>query len=166
LVVLSGCDSIPTAPEPGDERLLFAQGTADHERPFRGRIQGRFVASLSADPTIYVGGAQATGQGTHVGAFRKVTTDVTNMATSEVNATFTMTVANGDHLIGTYSGFLSFGPVPGTVTWVLDAEITGGTGRFAHASGSFVFRAEGHYVTVDGVVHGDYTETFDGFITY
>jgi hypothetical protein len=136
------------------------------ERPFRGRITGRFVARPTADPAIYVGGAEATGQGTHVGAFSKVTLDVTNMATSEVNATFTMTVANGDHLSGDYSGFLSFGPVPGTVSWELDAVITGGTGRFSCASGSFVFRAEGEFVTVDGVVHGAYTETFDGFINY
>ena len=146
--------------------LLWASPADAKDRPFKGRIDGSFVASPSANPTIYVGGAQASGNATHLGAFSKVTSDVTNIATGAIEGSFTMTAANRDQLTGVYTGFLAFGTTPGTFSWVLNATITGGTGRFLHATGQFVFLANGTYVLLNGVVHGDYTETFNGKINY
>ena len=146
--------------------LLWTIPAGAADLPFKGRIDGSFVAAPSADPTIFLGGANATGVATHIGAFSKVTKDVTNIVTGKVEGAFTMTAANGDHLTGVYSGFLTFGTTPGAFSWVLQATITGGTGRFSNASGKFVFIATGQAVIVDGVVHGDYTETFDGSIRY
>ncbi|PYI88985.1 MAG: hypothetical protein DME26_02260 [Verrucomicrobia bacterium] len=146
--------------------LLLAGPVGAVERPFQGRIDGQFVATPTLDPTVYVGGAQAVGNGTHVGAFTKVTSDVTDIATGEVEGSFTMTAANGDHVTGVYGGFIVFGSTPGTFSWVLDATITGGSGRFSGATGEFVFIADGESVITDGVVYGKYTETFDGSIDY
>lgn len=136
------------------------------ELPFKGRIEGTFVATPTADPTIYLSAAHAIGNATHVGAFTKVTSDVLNVATGEIKGAFRMTAANGDQLTGVYSGFLAFGTTPGTISWVLNATFTGGTGRFLHATGQFVFIANGNYVIVNGVVSGKYKETFDGTISY
>jgi hypothetical protein len=136
------------------------------ERPFQGRIEGRLVASPTSDLAVYQGSAQAAGRATHVGAFTKVTSDMTNVVTGELVGSFTMTAPNGDRLTGVYTGLLVFGNTPGTFSWVLDATITGGTGRFAAASGEFVFVARGESLILDGVVHGQYSETFDGTIDY
>ena len=146
--------------------LLLAGTVGGVERSFQGRIKGQFVLSPTQDSTVYVGGAQVVGKGTHVGAFTKVTSDVSNVATGEVEGSFTMTTASGDQVTGVYGGYFVFGSAPGTMSWVLDATITGGTGRFSRATGSFVFIAEVEFVVVDGVVHGEYTETFEGTISY
>jgi len=146
--------------------IFFAGPGSAAELPFAGRIQGSFVANPTSDPNVYVGGAQAAGIATHLGAFTKVTSDVSNIATGAVNGAFTMTAPNGDLLQGVYNGFIVPGDAPGTFSWVLNATFTGGTGRFLHADGEFVFMAQGHYDVVDGVIHGIYSESFDGTINY
>jgi hypothetical protein len=146
--------------------LLWTISAGAADLPFKGRIVGSFTAAPSANPTIFLGGANASGLATHIGAFTKVTQDVTNIVTGEVQGAFTMTAADGDQVTGVYSGFLAFGATPGSFSWVLNATITGGTGRFAAATGTFVFIAEGQAVIVNGVVRGNYTETFDGTISY
>ena len=80
--------------------LLWTIPAGAADLPFKGRIDGSLVATPSADPTIFLGGANATGLATHIGAFSKVTKDVTNIVTGEVEGAFTMTAANGDHLTG------------------------------------------------------------------
>lgn len=146
--------------------LLLAGTVSAVERPFQGRIVGQFVTSPTPDPTILLSEARAAGKGTHVGAFTKVTSDVVNLVDGEVEGAFTMTTANGDQVSGVYSGSFVFGRTPGTLSWVLNATITGGTGRFSGATGEFVFIADVDFVMVGGVVYGKYTETFDGTIDY
>jgi hypothetical protein len=135
------------------------------ERPFKGRIIGAFVDTPTSDPAVFTSVARAMGRGTHVGAFSKVTDDLLNVVTGWVDGSFTMTTANGDLLRGFYTGYVVPG-APGTFAWVLDSTITGGTGRFVNATGSFVFTAEGTFGFVDGLIEGAYTETFDGTIDF
>lgn len=138
---------------------------AGQTRPFKGRIDGQFVTAPTDDPAVFLSQARAHGSATHVGRFTKVTSDVLNASTGELTGTFTMTAANGDLLTGYYTGFA----VPQTATtfsWFLNAAFTGGTGRFANATGEFVFVAQGEFVVVDGTIYGNYTETFDGTISY
>jgi hypothetical protein len=158
-----------TAPEEVASSAFFSNSSASsqvQERPFKGQIVGTFISQPTADPTIYSGGANATGNVTHLGVFSKVTTDVTNLLTSTVEGTFIMTSPAGEQIMGNYNGIFIFGSVPGTFSWELNANITGGSGRFYHATGEFVFLASGTYVIEDGIVKGDYTETFDGTINY
>ena len=49
---------------------------------------------------------------------------------------FTLTAANGDTVHGTYSGSI----LPGLTGYLVSGPITGGTGRFAGATGTVVFR--------------------------
>jgi len=136
------------------------------DRPFKGQIVGSFISQPTSEPTIYSGGAIASGHTTHLGVFNKVTNDVTNLLSSTVEGTFTMTSIGGEQIMGNYSGTFLFGSTPGTFSWELNANITGGSGRFSHATGEFVFLANGTYVIEDGIVKGDYTETFNGTINY
>jgi hypothetical protein len=120
-----------------------------------------------------VGGTEAAGNGTHVGKFSKVTRDTLNLMTGAVTGAFEMTAANGDLVRGVYAGVMVFDapPVPGGdpvgFSWVLEAEITGGTGRFVRATGRFMFEAQGTGVAgLNGVLDGEYSETFTGTIVY
>jgi len=47
---------------------------------------------------------------------------------------FVITAASGGTIRGTYSGTASFGD--GTISWVADGSVTGGTGRFAGSTGT------------------------------
>lgn len=146
---------------------LFDFSTAfAREVPFQGSIEGAFIARPTAEAGILESVAHAAGRATHVGTFTKVTRDAVNLATGAVAGSFTITAPNGDLLNGTYEGLLFFGLVPGTFSWELRATFTGGTGRFVHASGDFLFIAAGDFVVVDGVAYGEYTETFEGTIDY
>lgn len=142
---------------------LFSQ---PRERPFKGRIGGKFLSTPTANPAVYNSVANATGNVTHLGVFSKVTVDVINLVSSTVEGIFIMTNQNNDQIRGTYNGTFAFGDTPGTFSWDLTATITGGTGRFSTATGQFVFLAAGVYVIEEGVVKGEYTETFDGTIIY
>lgn len=146
--------------------LLWAGPRDNKAVPFKGRIDGSFVATPTPNPAIMLSEAHAVGLATHLGEFTKVTSDVVDIVTGETEGVFTMTAANGDHLTGAYSGYITFGATPGAFSWLLKATFTGGTGRFHHATGEFVFMAAGNLDFGDGVVTGKYTETFDGSISY
>ena len=60
---------------------------------------------------------------------------------SSDSGTWTLTVANGDQMFGTFAGILGSG------TWVS----SGGTGRFADASATFFDTSQMTLVSVDGV---------------
>ena len=133
-------------------------------RPFKGRIVGQFESTPTSSAGIFDSIAHASGIGTQVGPFSKVTSDTLNTVTGQVTGNFTMTTASGDEVKGHYSGYV----VPGASTfyWVLNATITGGSGRFGAATGEFVFYAEGDYYIENGNIYGQYTESFEGTIAY
>lgn len=141
--------------------------SAAEVRPFRGFIVGQSVIEPTDDPAIYTGGARAAGIGTPAGLFTKTTDDVVDVTNGWTVGTFTMTALNGDQIAGEYQGFTLVDLAAGTLSWVLDATITGGTGRFRHATGSFEFVASGEFtIEADGSVVTRYFETFDGTIEH
>jgi hypothetical protein len=71
---------------------------------------------------------------------------------------FTVTAANGDQLLGTLNGVGTL--VHGGVSIVDNGVITGGTGRFADASGRFTIER----LLLDATQTS--TGSFDGTITY
>jgi hypothetical protein len=101
-------------------------------------LKGRFdgtVTSTPLDPPFARVVVTATGQATHLGRFTLEIPHVVNFATSSATGTMTLTAANGDTLIASFTGQAQ---VAGSmVTIVETATVTGGTGRFADASGSF-----------------------------
>jgi predicted small lipoprotein YifL len=163
LMLVTGCNlqEDPLSIAPDDHVTPAGAQTL----PFSGKIVGSFVATPTTDTTVYLSVAHANGIATHIGKFTKVTSDTVNLATLRIGGSFIMTVASGDQLSGVYSGSFAFGP-QNTMSWILNSSFTGGTGRFAHARGDFVFLGEGHYSINNGIVYCDYAETFNGNIIY
>jgi hypothetical protein len=110
---------------------------------------------------------EGTGQASHLGRYTILRQHCFNLATFTIeDGSFVQTAANGDELWGTYTGsteaVLEFAPdgSPLVIVIASPTQITGGTGRFAHASGA------GHTRGVFNVVTKVGTFTFSGEITY
>ena len=114
--------------------------------PFRGRAAGA-VASTSPDPAGVVLTVHADGDATHLGQFSREEVVLFNPVTGSLTGTVVFTADNGDQLFGALAGgFIS----PTTATG--DYTFTGGTGRFANASGSAAFivsTPDGTHLTVE-----------------
>ena len=95
--------------------------------PFKGTFQGQDAVNANVITTT------ATGVGTHVG--RLSLTDVVTITPSGNNGTGHWTAANGDSIYSTFVASAVFGDVVVTITEI--HTITGGTGRFAGAQGTF-----------------------------
>ena len=104
--------------------------------PFNGRLEGTQTVTPLAPPFALVEG-EATGNATHLGQFTVEFPHTVNFGTATGVGTYTFTAANGDTLTATFTGQAQLG----TVTSIVEhATITGGTGRFAGATGSFTAR--------------------------
>ena len=106
--------------------------------PFKGSWSG---VTVSADPTnfpVVAVVAEGEGQLTHLGRYFMTSPHTSNVFTGETIGDQIFTAANGDTLTAFCAGFPAFQP-DGTVVGGLDCEITGGSGRFAGASGSYEF---------------------------
>ena len=81
---------------------------------------------------------EGTGNATHLGRFTVEIAHVVNTVARTVTGSYEFTAANGDTLIADVTG--QFGPTaenPRVLLSVETATITGGTGGFAGATGSF-----------------------------
>lgn len=109
------------------------------ERPFQAKLTGNAHLSPTDDPAVLRNDETGQGEATHLGRFTWADVEYANFAVIPggvaVVATFTMTAANGDEL---YGEFASVGYFADAVTLVISGayEFTGGTGRFADATGS------------------------------
>jgi hypothetical protein len=106
--------------------------------PFKGSWRG---VTVSADPTNFpVVAVVAEGEGrlTHLGRYFMTSPHTSNVFTGETIGDQIFTAANGDMLTAFCEGF----PLPqpdGHVVGSLDCAMTGGTGRFAGATGFYQF---------------------------
>ncbi len=104
------------------------------------------------------GTTSGSGKGTHLGVISLAASDcITPMQNYFIsnNGNLTITAANGDKLTGTYSG--SFIPTDHPSIYMYDnftIQITGGTGRFAGATGSGILEGTSNVTTGQGVVEG------------
>ena len=121
--------------------VLTAPLIGAHSVPFKGSWSGVTVsADLTNFPVVAVV-AEGTGQLTHLGRYFMASPHTSNVFTGETIGDQNFTAANGDTLTAFCAGFPEFQP-DGRVVGSLDCEITGGTGRFANASGTYVFFLE------------------------
>jgi len=125
------------------------------EMPFR----GSFTTVTDVPPPS--AHATAEGTATHLGQFRgTLTAEVTSENTS--TGTFNFTVANGDHLSGTFVGIEGVFIPPNTARITEVASIETGTGRFAGATGTFTMVRLDYIDFATGKATG--TGTFEGEI--
>ena len=107
--------------------------------PFKGSWSG---VTVSADPTgfpVVAIVAEGGGQLTHLGRYFMTSPHSTDVFTGETIGDQIFTAANGDTLTAFCAGFPQQNLETGIVSGPLDCDITSGTGRFADASGSYVF---------------------------
>jgi hypothetical protein len=151
----TGCSQSvsPTSPT---RSLAGSSGQLVAEAPLRGQFDGT-VTVTPLDPPFGQVNVSATGQATHLGRFAIEIPHVVNFATSTATGTMTLTAANGDTLTASFTGQAQ---VAGSlVTIVETATVTGGTGRFADATGSFTVNRL--FDRSAGTTHG----TLDGTIS-
>jgi hypothetical protein len=126
--------------------------SADEEVPFKGLANAVVTGAAPVEGGIELT-ADATGLATHLGLFTRQVTVVID-AFGGVTGTITFVAANGDELYAdALGGFTSPTTAEGAYTF------TGGTGRFANASGSAARLA----VTSDGI---HIALTFEGTIAF
>ena len=107
--------------------------------PFKGSWSGETIsADFSNFPPIVGVVAAGSGQLTHLGRYTMTSPHTTDVETGETIGDQIFTAANGDMLTAFCAGFPAFQP-NGTVVGSLECAITGGTGRFEGATGSYEF---------------------------
>jgi hypothetical protein len=121
------------------------------ELPFKAMLTGNAHLSPTDDPSVLRNDETGEGEATHLGRFTWADVEFADFGAIpggvSVVATFTMTAADGDELYGEFTSVGYFAD-PQTLVIQGEFEFTGGTGRFADATGSgeidaFAFLAPG-----------------------
>ena len=127
------------------------------QTPFKGTVTA-VETGMIVFPTRFLD-REGTGTATYLGRYTEHVTMVINIPTLSSTGVATFTAANGDDLLATVAGQATR-TSPTTLSIVEVYTITGGTGRFADATGSFTLRS-----TVDQIT-GVSTGTFSGAIDH
>ena len=104
--------------------------------PFRGSLDG-VVTHTPIDATHDFVVVEATGTATQLGQFELTAEHVVDTAARTAAGTYEFTAANGDTLTAEFTGRATPTGVPGVIAVVETVTITGGTGRFEGATGTF-----------------------------
>jgi hypothetical protein len=131
---------------------LAGPAAAGEEVPFQGRLDGD-VTITPLDPPFLSVLVKGTGNATHLGQFAWASLFVANVATGS----YQFTAANCDMLFADLTGQATPTATPGVFSSVDTATITGGTGRFAGATGSFI--SERLFDTTAGTTFGSFNGT-------
>jgi hypothetical protein len=142
--------------------LIAGVAHAGSSVPFKASIAiQEHIQPIGAPPCVLLGDISGTGTATQLGKVRLHAVDCIN----PIDPTFTaftfasrelvLTAANGDQIFATSMGTLTFTGQAGLITGSF--EITGGTGRFANATG--LGSLEGAEDRVSGQGHVELTGT-------
>ena len=119
----------------GASSPIFVAVAADNEVPFIGRLEG-IETITPIDPHFLSALMKGTGDATQLGRFTLVQMETVNLLTLTGIGSFAFTAANGDILTADFTSQAS-PTTPGVLSIVETAFISGGTGRFAGATGHF-----------------------------
>jgi hypothetical protein len=108
-------------------------------------------------PPVFAVLVDGTGNAAHLGQFTVSVPHLVDRSTRIAAGTYEFTAANGDTLTADFTGVSAPSDVPGVLYIVETATITGGTGRFAGATGSFT--VERLYDTAAGTTTGSFSGT-------
>jgi hypothetical protein len=141
---------------------LAVPAAAQQQVPLTGTFLGSDTVSPGPSPTTALLSTTATGTGTHLGQFsftQELTLDGANLTDT---GSAQLVAANGDTIYTTVVGSAIPGDVVFTITEI--HTITGGTGRFSGAEGSFTVHRT-HNVVLSGDGTHFTSGSFHGTIT-
>jgi hypothetical protein len=138
---------------------LAGPAAAQQQVPFKGSLQGVATVTPFKPPYLFTAVVNATGNATQLGQFALVIPHLVNRETkpATANGTYQFVAANGDTLTASFNGQATPTSTPGVLSIVETATITGGTGRFAGATGSFT--CVRLFNTITGVTAGSFQGT-------
>lgn len=141
--------------------LAVPMTAAQDQVPFKGSIQGNEIDTPQGGPpptTLSVNGS-ATGIGTHVGQFSFTYQLTVTLSNGTATGSAQLIAANGDSIYSTVAGSSEPTATPGVSSITEINTITGGTGRFAGAQGSFTVERLINQTTglTSGSFHGTIT---------
>jgi hypothetical protein len=149
--------SLGPSPIPGSGLTLSAGSAATatpsaatgHDLPLKGELDGAYTLAFPSPGVLLVTGT-GTGNATHFGRFTFAYDEIVDLSTGMGTGTYDLTAANGDTLSADWSGSGFPTPDPTVLLIVENATITGGTGRFANATGSFTVERLFSFITNSG----------------
>ncbi|MGH2728387.1 MAG: hypothetical protein ACRDKS_15570 [Actinomycetota bacterium] len=108
--------------------------------PFEGSGNGYLIVTPTRDAHVIKTQDFCTGKSSHLGKYSLVAQESIHLETLAVSeGSFTLTAANGDTISGTYAGRGTPDGEPGVIAFRASGPVTGGTGRFAGATGELTF---------------------------
>ncbi|HJP89273.1 MAG TPA: hypothetical protein VJ850_09590 [Candidatus Limnocylindrales bacterium] len=137
---------------------LAAPVGATDQVPFKGTLAGTAIVTPINPPIVQVT-ITATGNATQLGRFTLVAPHTVNQATLTAVGNYYLTAANGDTITATLEGTAQMIDPPNVIATSETGVITGGTGRFAGATGTF------HVDRIFNRETGVTTGTFEGWIS-
>jgi hypothetical protein len=151
---------------------LAAGAAPGHEVPFKGSLAG-VETTTSVDPGLppvvppvaHILG-EWTGNANHLGRYTLENPHTVNLMSRDATGTLTFTAANGDTVTADVTGhaeIVSGNPPTAVLSIVEHAIITGGTGRFEGATGTFTVERTLNQATPPGVTTT--TGSFEGTIS-
>jgi hypothetical protein len=139
---------------------LPMQAAANDHLPLKGSEAGTFQLLGPCETSGIILAVTGTGHTNQLGNYRGDYRECLDPATGAVtDGTFTLTAANGDKVFGSYSGQAAPTNDANVVSYKDPGVVTGGTGRFAAASGT---------MTTSGVANlatGEYKGTIAGSLS-
>ena len=133
--------------------------SARDQVPFGGVVSGSVVSITPLDQCNQRIEAVNGGNATHLGRFTGTAEFVLDVCNLTYVGSYVFTAANGDSISGPFIGSLTPTDVPGVFDNTESAFVTGGTGRFAGATGTF---------DLDGQINlntGTFSLPFEGTIS-
>jgi hypothetical protein len=131
--------------------------TAADQIQVKGNDAGTFSLAATGTPDIYVSTDVSSGIASHLGHYDFLAHETYDANQNVVTqASFTITTKHGT-LFGNYTATLGIGASPNISTYHAPGAITGGTGRYAGATGTIVFDGFGDLLT--GVLEDHFRAT-------
>lgn len=166
LVAAAACEPTSTTTSPLTPRS--ARADQSPSVPFRLELTGNANPDFSQGPCNVTNTETGTGTAEHMGKVTWSSTEVANFCvdpsnptTAAVTGTMVITAANGDQVTQSYTTTVNADFGAGTLTATGSYQVTGGTGRFAGATGGGTVNVSGSLAPPFGV-----SGTFAGGIAY
>jgi hypothetical protein len=142
------------------QAALANQAFGAEDVPFKGSDEGGFqipgACAGGSLEEVVIGGI---GRATQLGAYTYTATECFDAVSGAFAGSATLTAANGDEITGTYQGQVSGTADPGVITYQEMLELTGGTGRFAGATGRLQVAGVANLLTLE------YGQTLTGTVS-